>query len=437
MIAIRHHIWVLLTVLFAVVAAVLGIGNPISPAQAATPTTIVQATTSASVTLDSTDYQNVQLITLPAGSWVVMAKGFVKSSSNQRRASCRLWDGTHNVPLDVSAGSVNNSFRANMITNVATLQVPTGAQVRVWQQCVLPDQFGVPAKVEAGATELAFQADYRLIRTSASVKLGGDPLTVTTLTLPGGTWMVGYKTTTRYSGPSDGGNARVKCFIAPKDKEPPARRNVGAPSSRSPQVATMVGYRAVEVNGSSSGVVQVQCATDLGKGATVESNAVLWAWSAGTVARRRDCSELGHDHPIEVGAAFVGPNTDHGPCDFGAGYSADSVAKIRVGKTLTTSQWVVLGAEGDMFSADERFARCEVRNLTQETIVDPNASAWLEDGLGAAVNPEATHTGTTYLGSFTTTGFTTIDFRCGLSGTLTNGRVATAGYHILFRPLNM
>jgi hypothetical protein len=383
---------------------------------------IVQARTKTSTPLPSTtSATTIQSLTLASGPWTIMSKAFVVdlTSGESDYFRCALFDKSASKQLDVSAGWVASAYPGNMITNLAKLNVTQGSTVTVDQRC-WHDHEGIShAYLDPGATLLAFKArtstGNRLYRTTSSITLPSSfdmqkPVTVASLGLGAGTWLVGLKGTAV----NTSGEDSVECRL-PGGSTFTTETGVGG-NAGWPRASTFAGFNVVTTSGST---VTAKCIAFYGNGPYLDPGLVLWARKVPSSFVGNTCGTVTPSGTTDLVADVRATKL----CPIGTGTAASQVGGVRI----TAGSWVVLGTESALDADTSQFVRCLAKDVTHNRNLDAHATAWV-----LPVDQASPWSDSIYLGRVSSSVNATIEFRCGqeASGTADS----YVGSYILLRP---
>jgi hypothetical protein len=339
---------------------------------------VVAARTAAKFPMPAPGMAAVQTVTLPAGTWSVIAKASAIDFSSTDIVRCEIYDRTHKASLDSSAYQVGSSgVIGGTITNLASITVAGGSTVKVQQRCGHDGSAGNSAYLDPDASIVAFRtldgtaATQSLVRTAGATALSSSSTTVLNFTLPAGTYAIGFKST----GVLFSGSATAICSIdGPRGYAGDTAVNVGGATD----VATDAFFTYMSSFGGGSMPVSVACAASGAPGAYLDPGAVLWARKVKAVtAVEGGC-----------GASLVNATTDlvavvrpYQPCAFMNTDTALSQAYVPKGT------WVAVGGESDVYSnsAPTDFVRCALSTAEHGHIDGSAATEVIAQDLGVTL----------------------------------------------------
>ncbi|MBV8463645.1 MAG: hypothetical protein JO368_10150, partial [Acidimicrobiales bacterium] len=184
----------------AVLAAGVVLTND-SHASASTPH-LVAAHTSSQFNMTTPGFERVQSIKLATGAWTILAKATAVNFSSDDFVRCEVIDATDNVVLDSATTFVGSSSTfGNVITDIATLDVPSSTTLVVQQLCGHDTTAGNSAYLDPGSSLVgmlalaASDSNQSITRTTSQVALSTTPTTVMSVAPPTGAAAVGFKVT--------------------------------------------------------------------------------------------------------------------------------------------------------------------------------------------------------------------------------------------------
>jgi hypothetical protein len=340
------------------------VGSPTPPAEvaalAAAATKVASVHTTASFAMPAPGMTVVQSIVLGPGAWTVMAKASAINFSTSDFVRCEILDFTDNIALDSATYSVGSGTTAGgVITDLATLSVPTGTSTKVEQLCGHDSAAGNSAYLDPEASLVGFIAQGGLAsnlaaaRTSGSTTLTGTPTTLLSLALPVGNYAVGFK----YTAVAFDGPASAACGL--QDEPGFNSAAIATVGPGGPSAATSASFGYTQIAGGTFSI-QLQCWDYVGGGRTstayLDPSVVLWARKVTSVSGVRE----------GCGATLIASGTSDlvvmrrafSTCLVSPGYPTRlSAAPIAKGN------WVAVGGESDLRpSSGGDFARCELRD---------------------------------------------------------------------------